>query len=256
MPDVGEGVIHVPGGVPFEADATPLYPAGSYMRIGGKEFIYAISGGTIRTGQGVKNCLQQIMAYEHVARTYAAGVTEVIIDVQATDGVLGDGAIAKDELKDGSVTFHPHEQNEFTRGIVSNTATVGGSAADEMTIVLDSPTPVAVEIDVTGVECMASPYSAVKYSTNEWYMVMGIATVKATEGQGLWLQVSGISWVAPQDDVGASALDFDCVFRHDGSIEIRDSTTKLHQQHAGCVVATVRGGGGQGNPFFMLQVAH
>lgn len=253
IPQVGEGVVYEPSGIPFEASDVQEFPLGSFMRLGGKEFIYAKAGGTLNTGQGAKNVLQQIMAYEHVARTYAAGVTEVIIDVADTDGNLGDGDIAKDELVGGSIQFHPHGSNEFTRGIIANTAVDGGG---EMTVTLDSPTPVAVEIDVTGVECMASPYSYVQTSGNEWYTVMGMPTVRATVGQYLWLQVSGISWASPQADVGAAALDFDCVFRHDGSIEIRNSTTKLHQQHAGCIVATVRGGGGQGNPFFMLQIAH
>lgn len=248
---VGEAVVHLPGGVPYEADDVLQFPAGAYMRVGNKEFIYAIAGGTLNTDLGAKNVARQAVAYNNVARAYAAGVVEVIVDVGASDGD-GSGNIAADALVGGEILFFPHDENSFTRGIISNTVVAGGG---EMTVGLDSPTPVALTLDTDDMELMASPYHAVQSSTDSRATVMGIPTVAATIGQGLWLQVSGPNWIAPQTDVGADTLDFECVFRHDGSVELQDSTTKLHQQHAGCVIAQAIGDG-QGAPFLMLQIAH
>lgn len=249
--EVGEGVVHIPGGVPFEASDVEEFPIGSYMRLGNKEFIYAKAGGTLNTDLGAKCIARQAVAYNNVARAYAAGVTEVIVDVAATDGD-GSGNIAVDALVGGEILFFPHDENSFTRGIISNTVVSGG---DEMTVGLDSPTPVALTEDTDDMELMASPYYSVQSSTDGRATVMGIPTVAATIGQYLWLQVSGPNWIAPQSGVGEADLDFECVFRHDGSVELQNSTTKLHQQHAGCVVAQAIGNG-QGAPFLMLHIAH
>ena len=259
LPKIGEGVIHIPGGVPFEANDAPLpYPAGSYMRLGNKEFIYAIAGNTLNPDMGALNELRQIVAYNDIARSYDAGVTEIIVDVAGTDGNLGDGDIAADELVGGEIVFFMHSENCFTRGIVSNTAVDGGG---EMTLVLDSPTPVAITENTHDMEIMANPYSSVTHSGgNDWAMVMGMPTVAAIVGQGLWLQVSGPSWVAPQDAVGAAAGVLEAIFRNDGSLEVRTadgvSDDKLNGQHAGVIICTSRAGGSQGAPFIMLQIAH
>ena len=251
IPGVGEAVVHIPGGVPYEADDIATVPVGSYMRVGNKEFVYAKAGGTLNTDLGAKNVARQAVAFNNVARAYDAGVTTVIVDVAATDGD-GSGNIAVNALVGGEILFFPHSENSFSRGITSNTVVSGGG---EMTIGLDSPTPVALTLDTDDMELMASPYYAVQSSTDAVATVMGIPTVAATIGQFLWLQVGGPNWIAPQTDVGAATLDFECVFRHDGSVELQDATTKLHQQHAGCVVAQAIGDG-QGAPFLMLQIAH
>lgn len=262
FPKVGEGVIHIPGGVPYEAvpvaEALTRYVPGSFMRLGNKEFVYAIAGNTLNPDKGAMNLLQQAVAQNTIARTYAAGVTEIVVDIAATDGNDADGAFAKDELKGGEIVIWPHDENGFTRGIVSNTKTKGGGEVDEMTVVLDSPTPYALDINADHMEIIASPYSAVSESGgNDWAMVMGMPTVVATEGQGLWLQVGGPSWCAPQGVVGAAAGVLETVFRNDGSLEIRTvALDNMNQQHAGVVICTARGGGGQGAPFVMLQIAH
>ena len=251
IPGVGEAIVHIPGGVPYEADDLEAVSIGSYMRVGNKEFIYSKAGGTTNPNLGIKNIARQAVAYNNVARAYDAGVTSVVVDVGASDGD-GSGNIAVNALVGGEILFFPHSDNAFTRGIISNTVVSGGG---EMTVGLDSPTPVALTLDTDDMECMASPYYAVQHSNDDRATVVGIPTVVATVGQFLWLQVGGPNWISPQTDIGAAALDFECVFRHDGSIELQDSTTKLHQQHAGCVVAQAIGDG-QGAPFVFLQIAH
>ena len=52
LPKVGEGVIHVPGGVPYTYDDEGRYPYGSYMRLGNKGFVYAKAHSLLDTAFG------------------------------------------------------------------------------------------------------------------------------------------------------------------------------------------------------------
>ena len=253
LPEIGEGVIYVPGGVPFEADGDKLYPYGSFMRLGNKEFVYAKAGGTLNTDLGAKCALRQSVAYATVAASALIHATSVVIDVGGADGD-GSGNIAVDELEGGEIVFFPHSQNSFTRGITSNTVVSGGG---EMTVGLDSPIPVALTVDVDHGECMASPYSDVQTLTDTKSSVMGMPTVAATVGQYLWLQVSGLTWVAPQGAVSTGNNDRQVVFRHDGSIDQHDNSDANVKfgQHAGVIAQNARGDG-QGAAFIFLQIAH
>jgi len=255
---VGEGVIYLPGGVPFEADNAPLpYPAGAYMRLGNKEFIYAIAGNTLNPDLGAKNSLIQKVTQVILAADALAGATSISLTIATGT------EIAKDELVGGEVVVFPHDENSFTRGIVSNNAIATG-VGGTLVLVLDSPVPVALTKTTDHAEAMASPYSAVIQGNDGTQPVMGIPTVVATVGQGLWLQVSGPSWVAPQSLVGVGR-NTGLVFRHDGSLEpitITDGGDLTvpdvdydTSQYAGFVISEAAGGT-QAAPFIMLQIAH
>jgi len=261
---VGEGVIYVPGGVPYEvvpvAEALTKYAPGSFMRLGNKEFVYAIAGNTLRTDLGAKNSLQQKLGIMSVVDA-VAGVGTVSITV------TGDNDIGLNELKGGEVVVFTQKgadttyKEAFTRGIVSNNKI---TTTGKLVVVLDSPTPRAVVAATDQAECMASPYSAVITGSGHGMPVMGIPTVIAEVNQGLWLQVSGICWLSPQALVGV-APNTGLVFRHDGSLEpiqvgaggaitVPDVDYDT-SQYAGFVIAEAVGGG-QGAPFVMLQIAH
>ena len=252
IPEVGEAVLHIPGGVPYETDDYMKYPVGTLMRMGLKKFVYALSAGITNTDLGVKTSLAQAVAYNTVAASADAGVKEVTVDVAASDGD-GSGNIAADSLVGGEIVFFPHSSNTFTRTITSNTVVAGGG---EMTVGLDSPTPVAIVVDVTHSECMASPYAGVKTATDNTSSVMGIATLLAASGKYLWLQVAGPCWIAPQGEVSVGNNNRNVVFRHDGSIDEYDASdaNTIKAQHAGYVIANAIGGG-QGAAFIMLQIA-
>jgi len=257
LPKVGEGVIHVPGGVPYEADAIPQYPAGSYMRLGNKGFVYAIAGNTLNPDLGAKNSLIQKVTQVALAASSLLGATSISLTIASGT------EIGEDELKGGEVVVFPHNENSFTRGIVSNNHIATGIGGT-LVLVLDSPIPVAVDITADHAECMASPYSAVIRGNDGTQPVMGIPTVPAKVGQGLWLQVSGPTWAAPQSLVGVGR-NTGLVFRHDGSLEpititdggdltvpdVNNDTT----QYAGFVISEAAGGT-QAAPFVMLQIAH
>lgn len=218
----------------------------------GEEWYYGKAGATINCDLAVWGYNTQHIAYTTVAETVEAGVTQVKLDVQATDGVGGDGAIAADELVGGRVVFFPHNSNSFVRKITDNTATTG---AGEITLTLDKAIPVALTVDVSHGEAMASPYLDVRTGNCSGRRpFLGKADVAATVGQYFWIQKTGKTWLAPQGEVGVGDNDNEVVCRHDGSMDEHDYsdayTTKA--QHAGKVL-TRASGETQGAPFIELQ---
>jgi len=248
LPKVGEGVLYIPGGVPYEAvpvaEALTRYAIGSYMRLGNKGFVYAIAGNSLSTDLGAKNSLSQKIGNVAIQADYLAGVKVITL----TSNV----SVEKDELAGGEVIVFPTGgAKTFTRGIVSHPAM---TATATLTLTLDSPIPVDITTDGSA-ECIASPYSSVKSESNEWTPVMGMPTYPATVGQGVWLQVSGPSWCAPESEVGAAVNDMEVCFAGDGALKRRD-TDRLGEQRAGVVICPNPTGNGQGSPFIMLNIDH
>lgn len=261
LPKIGEGVIYVPSGMPFEPDDSPLYPAGSYMRLGNKEFIYAIAGDTLSPKFGAMNSYKQKVIRAGCVVDPVTGVdvakgsmvVGVNIDVVTSPAYL-DG-VAKDELKGGEFVGYPSVTYEsFTRGIVGNTLLAAGGGV--VYITLDAPIPAEIAAG-RWCEAMRNPYGCVKHNQGQFAMVMGMPTVVAIEGQGLWLQVGGPCWVAPDMEVGKLINNQEAVFIWNGSIALRSDTdpyTNADCQHAGVCIALADGE--QGSMMIMLQIAH
>lgn len=233
---------------------TQKYALGTRMRKpDGREFVYAKAGATLNPDMGAKSYNTQHIAYATIAAAAAAGAVEVVLDVAASDGDAGNGAIAANELAGGYIVIFPHSSNTFVRQIVSNTAVPAGGG--ECTIALDDPIPAALVADSDHGEAMASPYLDVRNTTEATSSVVGVPTWPATVGQYLWLQVKGITWIAPQAEVSVGTNNRQIVFRHDGSIDEHDysDANVAKGQHAGYVVQNAAGGG-QGAPFIMLDI--
>lgn len=116
-----------------------------------------------------------------VARTYAAGVTEVIVDAG--------GAVAADAFKDGTFTVNDATGEGFTCVVAGNTATSG---AAEMTVYLKQPTTVALTIDVSEATLQKSPWDAVVISaTDQADMPVGVPNVSVAADYYCWLQTRG-----------------------------------------------------------------
>jgi len=236
------------------ASTTQRYPLGTIMRKpDGREFVYAKAGATLNTDMGAKSYNTQHIAFTTIAADAVIGATSILLDVQATDGVLQNGAIALNELAGGYVVVFPHSSNTFVRGILGNTAVTAG--AHEITLTLDDPIPVALVADTSSAEAMASPYLDVRNGTGATSSIVGIATVPATVGQYFWLQTKGINWLAPQTSVSVGNNHREVVFRHDGSIDDHDyNDANVSQgQHAGYVVQNARDAS-QGAPFVMFDI--
>lgn len=242
MPKVGEGVAHLPSGIPYEVDTEQKFPLGTYIRIGNKGFVYAKAGNTLNTDLGAKNTWSQKLGFSAIQANYDAGVTTITITSAVT--------MLLNELAGGEVCVFPAGMtNSFSRGIISNTAMTGEAT---LTLVLDSPTPVAL---TTGgnAEIMKNPYEDVMNEDNGWHTVMGIPTVVADDGEFLWLQVEGPCWVAPvAAGVGLATLYKTVTFASRGTIE--DQVIK--SQIAGTIICPSTTGGAQPAPFINLQIAH
>ncbi len=253
IPGVGESEVEIGGGTPYGQDTVQKYPIGAILSLGLQKYAYAKASGTLNPDMGAKIGQHQHIAYTTVAASAAAGVSELTLDVAATDGVGHDGAIAADELVGGFIVVFPHSSNTFVRQIVGNTAIAAGGG--EMTVTLDSPTPVAIVVDVTHCEAMASPFLNVKTDTSDATSVVGIPTYPATDGKYCWLLVSGVGWAAPQAEVGTGTNDQEVVFRHDGSLDEHDysDANVTKGQHAGFVLTRAYGGT-QGAPFVKFSI--
>lgn len=253
LPKIGEGVIHIPSGMPFEADATPLYPAGSYVRLGNKEFIYAIAGGTLNPEFGAMNSHHELIMSKGASEKILKGAMVVTLTILDTDALE---EITVDELKGGEIACFPGEDNTFLRGITGNSA-LAAATTGVLSVYIDSPTPVEIPAE-KWCDCIRNPYVDVKYAQGVWAMVMGMPTVVATDGQGLWLQVSGPSFAAPvigAGGPGGAAKLQEIVFTWNGSIAVRE-TDDVALQHAGVVIGPGPSGEERSSPFIMLQIAH
>lgn len=262
LPNIGEGVLYIPGGEPYEYYDDEAYDLGTYVRFGNKGYVFAGVGGVgiVSLQFGAKQVgVWQPVGWSTIAATVAAGVKQVTVDLGASAGPAGDGNITKDYLKGGEICLMPTWGTGFTRHITGNSAVIGG-AGGEFTVDFASPTSAILTEDVAHAECIPSPYKAVRAlqgtgsNTNP---VVGMPTVVAASGKYEWLQVEGPFGIAAQTDVGESGDRMQAVFREDGTISPHDHSdeTEKYQQHAGVIMFLARGPG-QGTPFVNLQIAH
>lgn len=259
MPSIGEGVVHIPGGEPYETDDLAEYLIGSFIRLGNKEYIYALSGGITDCSKGIKAPNRQCQGWTSIAADAVVGATEVVVDIDSGQGTDGSGNIAKDALIGGEIMIGPagSRLTVMTRTIIGNSVLTGGGGG-ECTVQLGSPIHTALTEDVSVAELMQSFYYGVKTSIDGNEAVAGMATCLAADGKFLWLQVTGPNGQCiPTSDVGHANHITQAVFKSNGIIAPHDYNTAEEgkQQHAGFIMARARGDS-QGLPFLMLEIAH
>jgi hypothetical protein len=254
MPGVGEAMALIDGGTPYTIDTVQKYPLGTLIRMGGRTYAYAKASGTLNPAFGALVGSVQHIAQCAIETSAAAGVTELVLHTAVNDGAAHDGVIAADEMVGGYILVFPSGNADcFIRQITSNTVCLSGIGS-LCTIGLDSPTPVAVVATTSVAEAMASPYLNVKSGTDALSSVVGIPTVAATTGKYCWLQTWGPCWAAPSSDAGTGNSVRQLIFGQNGSIDTHDHTGGNYSaQHAGFCLANAYGGG-QGAPFFFLQI--
>ncbi len=215
--------------------------------IDGETRHYAKAGATLNCDLGCEPYNTQHVAYTTLAESALAEATSVVIDVAGGDGVLADGAIGLNELKNGYLVVFPHSDNSFVRRITGNTATTG---AGEMTLTLAYPIPVALTLNVSHCECMASPFLDIRSGSSATKSIIAQPDVAATIGQFLWVKTDGVFWIAPHAEVSVGNNNRQTVFRHDGSLDEVDcdDANVDRAQRFGYVLANAAGGG-QGAPF-------
>ena len=237
------------------ADAAQNYPLGTKYVDGDRVFRYARFMGTMNPDLGAKDTQPQAVAYATIAAAALQYATQVVIDVAATDGIAGDGAIAADELAGGYLLVFDADSKAFIRQIWSNTVIAAGGG--EVTVDLIDPIPVALIADTDHCEVMASPYRYLTaYTGNDKGAVMGMPQLVYTSGQFGWIQTWGPTWIAPHAAVGSGSNNRTCIFRHDGTIDELDYSDDANNkgQIAGFVMTHAQAGT-QGAPFVWLQIA-
>ena len=147
-----------------------------------------------------------------VARTYAAGATEIIVDAG--------GAVAADAFADGTLTVNDATGEGVTVEVSGNTVTTG---AAEMTVTLKEPIPVALTIDVSEVTLQKSPWDAVVISaTDQADMPVGVPNVTVTADYYCWLQTRG-SCAVLWDEAVAKGLALTIGTGVAGAVEAADA---------------------------------
>lgn len=243
----------------YEPTVLQHFPIGTIFRKDERSFRYAYAGGAVDSDQGCQPYYQQEIAYATVAKSCVKGTDEIVIDVAITDGIAGDGIVAKDYLVGGFIIIFTHTLGSFNRRILGNSAVAVGGG--EMSVKLDYGVGAALVVDVSHAECMASVYRDVRTAASDVKAVVGVPVADHAAGSVyLWLQTWGPIWIAPQGAVGNSANVGQCVFRHDGSLDIADLVANdalgNHEcQAAGWVMKHAKAGT-QGAPFIFLQIAY
>lgn len=261
IPNVGEAVLHIPGGEPYEYYDSEKWPIGTYARFGGKGYMFAGVGGSGITHlqHGAKSDVRQPVGWSTIAETVAAGVKQVTVDLDGSAGPEGDGNLPKDYLKGGEICMMPVWGTGFTRHIAGNSLVEGGLGGT-FTVDFGTPTPILLTVDIAHAECIPSIYKGIS-ATNTGDAknpVVGMPTLVTPSGKFCWLQVEGPFGIAAQGDVGEADYKLQAVFRPDGTIgphDIDAGNDEKPQQHAGYIMFLSLTGA-QGTPFIMLQIAH
>jgi hypothetical protein len=116
-----------------------------------------------------------------VARTYAAGAKEIIIDAG--------NAVASDAFADGTLTVNDATGEGVTVVVAGNTVTTG---AAEMTVTLKQPIPVALTIDVSEVTLQKNPWDSPVISiADQADMPVGVPNVTIPANYYGWVQTRG-----------------------------------------------------------------
>lgn len=167
-----------------ETSATKLHPLGTKAQDElGRTYRYVKAGASnLAAGKLVVNADPSAdVQNKTVARTYAAGTTEVIIDAA--------GAITADSFVDGTLTINDATGEGVSMAVAGNTATTG---AAELTVYLKEPVPVALTIDVSEATLFKSPWDQVVISAvDQADMPVGVPNVAITAAEFGWVQTRG-----------------------------------------------------------------
>lgn len=246
FPKVGEGVLHIGSGTPYEVSEEPQYEVGTYVRFGRKGFVYARAGASYP-------CLCHLGAKTSHRQKIESVAIQANALIHATEIKLtSDVSCSEDELKGGEVLVKVAGDKPFTRGIIGNDAM---TATATLTLQLDSPIPVAIETTDTA-QVIRNPYANVGIHSAERNMVMGIPVMTIPTLWYGWLQVEGIAWCSlDTDTVGVDVNQQNIVFCGDGSLRLASVEGYEDGQLAGTIITTNLTDDAAA-PFIMLQVAH
>jgi hypothetical protein len=215
-----------------------------------------------------------IVSVRHFGLKFWGQIGDGVATTLAASQVVGDDTItitasgvSANEFKGGMVTMFSTPVQ--TRGILSNTATSGGT----IVITLDEPLDTVVTSGGTYTEVLHNPYLNLRLtagpsggdSGNDYSSVGGIpCAITTVANYHLWVQTWGWVWVNPHgsslQDAGITGGERKVVFDCEGSITIPADVAHGpcgagggYQQPAGFIVDR-SGAGSSGPPLIMLQI--
>jgi hypothetical protein len=170
-----------------ETSATQQHDIGTRYVMPGDEdqriYRYTLAGATaLDPGKLVVNSdVDSDVVNKTVARTYAAGTREIIIDSA--------GAVTADEYRGGTLAISDATGEGVLMRVSGNTALSG---AGELTVYLKEPCPVALTIDVSEATLLRNPwYGVVISATDQADMPVGIPNVTIAANEYGWVQTRG-----------------------------------------------------------------
>jgi hypothetical protein len=117
-----------------------------------------------------------------VARTYAVGAKEIIVDAA--------GAVVADAYADGTITISDATGEGVNYRVTGNTATAG---AGEITVSLAEPLTSALTVDVSEYTLVKNSFDSVVISaTDQADMAVGVPNVAITANEFGWVQTGGV----------------------------------------------------------------
>lgn len=223
---------------------TQHYPLGTERWRGGRKFHYAKVG----AAGWVPN-----MAAKFMGGTAISEVAHAAADVGDVTILIEQSGITANLWKGGFVIMHTAGGTQQNRQIVANSASA--VSTNHVTVTLDGPLTTAVTTS-TLVEIIASHWSDLQSTSDEYASHAGWPTMPGTVGQYGWVQDGGPCWNTPGGSTtpGDSAQDRMVYYVGDGSVNGGAHLTYQGSgyQPAGFIIEKDSSGVG-GPPFVMVN---
>jgi hypothetical protein len=179
-----------------DISSTKQLAVGSYAETpDGRGYRYALAGGTtLAPGKlGVAATVNADATNKTIARTVAAGATEIVLDAG--------GTIVADAYADGYLTINDATGEGISYLVANHTGVTG---AGEITINLRDPIEVGLTIDVSEGTLTQNPWSGVVISvTDQADMPVGVPNVSITNAYYGFVQTRGVCSVLGDEAVAA-----------------------------------------------------
>ena len=158
---------------------------GTYAEtVDGRGYRYSLAGGTtLAPGKiNVAATVNTDATNKTIARTVAAGATQVVFDAG--------GTIVANTYADGFLTINDATGEGISYAVANHTGVTG---AGEITVNLNDPIKVGLTIDVSEATLTQNPWSGVVVSVaDQLDMAVGIANVSITNAYYGWIQTRGV----------------------------------------------------------------
>lgn len=234
---------------------TQRFRTGARRQLGNKVYHYAHANGILSDVTGAFIMNPQDAGMRVLGAAYAAGVTQVLLTVNNTEGPAQNGSVPVNYLEGGTVVFMT-ALGIYVRGIIANAVKAAGTGT--FLVTLDAPTSFALVV-TDSAEIIASPYARVcneadTILASELCSVAGIPTRVTVDGDWLWLQTWGPCYVTSALTLGVGNENRLAYFVGNGVLQDWTAVgATADHQIAGFVMANAVGGG-QGAPFVWLTL--